>query len=180
MANDQLSELIGRVALGDRLAFRMLYDLTSAKLFGICLRVLQDRTEAEDAVQEVYVKLWRNASKFKVSSYSPMSWLAAIARNHAIDLVRARKQQRSDIAEAVDIPDPAATPEEHSVANSERNRLQRCLAELDTKRAEVIRSAYVEGYSYQELASRHRLPINTLRTWLRRGLIRLRDCLGRT
>ena len=111
MMSDDVSVLIQRVGLGDRAAFRRLYDLTSPKLFAVCLRILRDRGEAEDALQEVYVKVWHNASKFTVSDYSPITWLAAVARNHAIDRTRARKPDAADIDEVVETPDDRPDPE---------------------------------------------------------------------
>ena len=156
-AND-ISILIGRIALGNREAFTDLYSATSPKLFGVCLRILNNRAEAEDALQEVYIKIWRDASKFAPSDFSPMSWLIAIARNHAIDRIRASKPVAVDIDEMADLSDEAANPEKGAIA---------------------IRGAYLEGYSYQELAEQQNIPLNTVRTWLRRGLLKLKECLER-
>ena len=177
--SDDLSELIERISLRDREAFRRLYDLTSPKLFAICLRMLRDKGEAEDALQEVYVKVWTNASKFTVSQYSAITWLAAVARNHAIDIIRARKPQAVDIEDVLSTADDRPDPERSVLAASERRRIDRCLGELKAERADAVRSAYIEGYSYQELADRYRLPVNTLRTWLRRSLLSLKGCLER-
>ena len=174
---DDLSRLIQRVGLGDRQAFRDLYRLTSAKLFGVCLRVLREKSEAEDALQEVYIKIWHNAARFAVTGQSPVSWLAAVARNHAIDRIRARKPQSVDIDLVPEMADEAPDPEQASVAAGERQRIDNCLGKLRADRAEAVRGAYIEGYSYQELAERYRLPINTVRTWLRRSLLQLRECL---
>lgn len=176
---EQIEALIAKVGLGDRSSFQQLYRHTSAKLFGICLRVLKDRAEAEDALQEVYVKIWQNASTFAANQYSPMSWLVVIARNHAIDRIRARKPEASDIDEAYDLSDSGPDPEAAALAASERRQIDFCLEELDNDKADAVRSAYLEGYSYQELASRHEVPINTMRTWLRRSLMKLRECLER-
>lgn len=174
---EDISQLVQRVGLGDRQAFRSLYALTSPKLFAVCLRMLRDRAEAEDALQEVYLKVWHNAGRFVMTEQSPMSWLAAIARNHAIDRLRARKPQPLALDEAPDIADEGHGPEQAALAADERQRIDRCLARLNAMRAAAVRAAYVEGYSYQELADRFRLPLNTVRTWLRRGLLQLRECL---
>lgn len=179
MAAEEISGLISRVAMRDRAAFAALYDRTSAKLFGVCLRVLNDRAEAEDALQEVYVKVWRNAEKFSTSSYSPISWLVAVARNHAIDRIRARRPDAVEIEEAAEIADEAPNPERAALAASDRRRIDGCLDELEAARADAVRGAYMDGYSYQELAARHRVPINTMRTWLRRSLMKLKECLER-
>jgi RNA polymerase sigma-70 factor (ECF subfamily) len=175
----EVSELISRVALHDRNAFRQLYKQTSPKLLAVCLRILRDRGEAEDALQEVFIKIWHNAPKFRVGGYSPMSWLIAIARNHAIDRIRARDPAPADIAETQDLASDDIDPEESAIAVSERARIDACLDELKAGRAEAVRSAYIEGYSYQDLAQRYGLPLNTLRTWLRRSLISLKECLER-
>lgn len=176
---DDIADLIAQCALNNRSAFTRLYGLTSPKLFGIVLRVLNNRAEAEDALQEVYIKIWNNAEKFSANQYSPMSWLIVVARNHAIDIIRARKPLAVDIDDAFDVSDDAKTPEQEAVNTSEGKRIDNCLSELDKNKAQAVREAYVEGYSYDELAQKHSVPINTMRTWLRRSLISLRECLER-
>jgi RNA polymerase sigma-70 factor, ECF subfamily len=170
-----ISNLISRVSLGDRRAFRSLYDETSAKLFAVLLRILRNRSEAEDALQETYVKIWNNAESFHTTQYSPMSWLIAIARNHAIDRIRAGKSGMVDIDALPELPDSAPDPERAAIATSEMRRIDGCLEQLDC--AAAIRGAYLDGFSYQELSERFSVPLNTMRTWLRRGLIRLKECL---
>jgi RNA polymerase sigma-70 factor (ECF subfamily) len=177
-ASAEIAELIARTALRDRAAFRDLYGRTSAKLFGVTLRILKDRSEAEEALQEVYVKIWRRADRYVAGSYSPISWLVAVARNHALDILRARKPVNDDIDMALDIADAAPDPEQAALAGSERSRIESCLGELETDKADAVRSAYLDGFSYDELAERYRVPINTMRTWLRRSLIKLRECLS--
>ena len=177
MSPDDVSRLISRTALGDRAAFRELYSATSAKLFGVCLRVLKDRTEAEDVLQDIYIRIWNNAGKHQVSGYSPITWLVAIARNLCIDRLRARRPASVELSEAEEIPDQSATPEQSAVLAGEASRLQRCLDQLPPDRAAAVKAAYMEGYSYQDLATRLDLPLNTVRTWLRRSLISLRECL---
>jgi RNA polymerase sigma-70 factor (ECF subfamily) len=179
MDRDGIERLLGRVALGDRAAFSALYEATSAKLFGLCLRVLGERAEAEDALQEVYVRIWHNAHRYRVNGLSPMTWLIAVARNHAIDRLRVRRKGHGGVDEADSLPDPAPGPEAAAVAGGERARLAACLDELPEARAEAVRRAYLEGETYAELAARFAVPLNTMRTWLRRSLIRLRECLDR-
>lgn len=174
-----ITKLIVRTSMKDRAAFDLLYRQTSAKLFGVCLRVLNDRAEAEEALQEVYVKIWTKADRFAVSDLSPISWLVAIARNHAIDRVRARRQASVDIDAALDIADPMPGPEAMAVVAGERDRIFSCLEELEQDRAAAVRGAYLKGESYAELAERHGVPLNTMRTWLRRSLLKLRECLER-
>ncbi len=179
MTPQDIARLIVRTSLKDRAAFDLLYRQTSAKLFGVCLRVLSDRAEAEEALQEVFVKVWTKADRFAVSELSPMSWLIAVARNHAIDRIRARRRPAAEIDTALDVADPAPGPEAMAVAGSEADRIHHCLEELEQDRADAVRGAYLKGESYAELAERHGVPLNTMRTWLRRSLIRLRECLER-
>lgn len=176
---DDITKLIVRTSMRDRGAFDLLYRNTSAKLFGVCLRVLKDRAEAEEALQEVYVKIWTKADRFAVSDLSPISWLVAVARNHSIDRLRARKMRAGDIDEALDIADTKPGPEALAVASGERERIFGCLDELEADRASAVRGAYLDGDSYAELAERFSVPLNTMRTWLRRSLMKLRECLER-
>jgi RNA polymerase sigma-70 factor, ECF subfamily len=178
MTPKEIENLIGRIALGDRAAFRALYAATSAKLFGICLRVLKNRTDAEDVLQETFLKIWHNAAKYQVSGYSPITWLVTIARNQSIDRLRARRPDAAELTEAEDIADRTASPEQQVVLGGEVERLRLCLEKLSPGRAEAVKAAYMEGYSYQELADRLQQPINTVRTWLRRSLISLKECLS--
>jgi RNA polymerase sigma-70 factor, ECF subfamily len=178
MAAEHISDLISRTGMGDRAAFRALYAATSAKLFGICLRVLKNKADAEDVLQESYVKIWHNAAKYQVSGYSPMTWLITIARNQSIDRLRARKPDAAELGEAEEVADQGATPEQAVLQGGEAERLRVCLDKLSPGRAEAVKAAYMEGYSYQELADRLNQPINTVRTWLRRSLISLKECLS--
>ena len=177
MTPDALSQLISKTALGDRSAFASLYSMTSAKLFGVTLRLLQNRSDAEEALQEVYVKIWQRAGQFARGDTSPMAWLCAIARNQAIDMIRSRKAATSDIEEAYDLADLAPGPEHLAVLSSEGRRIDHCMQQLDRDKAKAVKSAYVEGLSYEELASKYEVPINTMRTWLRRSLMKLKECL---
>lgn len=177
MTPEGISELISRVSLRDRAAFDVLYASTSAKLFGVCLRVLGNRTEAEDALQDIYVKIWNKADRFAVAGTSPISWLVAVARNHCIDRLRARKRVSTDLDEASDIAEPSANPEQSAIAAGEARRLIDCLDQLDAARASAVRGAYLNGDSYELLAQRHKVPLNTMRTWLRRSLLKLKECL---
>lgn len=179
-ARDQISDLILRVALRDRTAFDKLYAATSAKLFGTCLRVLKDRTEAEEVVQEAFIRIWLKADRFAVTAQSPMSWLIAVARHLAIDRLRARREAVTGLGDAaMEIRDPAPGPEARAVAAGEWRQLEGCLEELEADRADAVRAAYLEGDSYADLAARHDVPLNTMRTWLRRSLMRLKECLQR-
>jgi RNA polymerase sigma-70 factor, ECF subfamily len=176
--SSDIADLIARCALRDRQAFRDLYGRTSAKLFGVALRILKDRAEAEEALQEVYVKIWQRADRYVAGGYSPISWLVAVARNHALDMLRVRKPMAEDIDAALDVADAGLSPEQAAVESGERARIDGCLDQLEAPKADAVRGAYLDGFSYEDLAARHNVPLNTMRTWLRRSLIKLRECLS--
>lgn len=178
----QLSEIedwLLQIGLGDRNAFNSLYDATSAKLFGVCLRILNNRAEAEEILQEAFVRIWQNADRFASNGYSPMTWLITLTRNLAIDRLRTRKAQTEDIETQRDLRDAGPTPEQSAVATSERRQIDHCLDELDDPKAGAVRGAYLDGETYEDLAARYAVPVNTMRTWLRRSLLKLRECLTR-
>ena len=170
---------ISRVALGDRAALSALYDATSGKLFAVCLRVLKSRSEAEDALQDVYLRVWNRADRYAVTGHSPMTWLITVARNLAIDRLRARKSGNVGLDDAGELVERSPGPEARSIAASEGRRINACFDELPEDRASAVRAAYLDGDTYQALAERHDVPLNTMRTWLRRSLIALKECLSR-
>ncbi|MCX7890052.1 MAG: sigma-70 family RNA polymerase sigma factor [Rhodobacteraceae bacterium] len=178
MSEDPVADLIGRIAGGDRAAFRALYDTAAAKLFGVVLRILNDRSEAEDALQEVMTRAWLNARRFDAGRARGMTWLIAIARNHAIDRLRARPPAADGDEALAVLPDAAPGAEAQAMAAGEARRIADCLGRLDPARAAALRGAYLDGLSYEDLARRHAVPLNTMRSWLRRGLQYLKDCLG--
>lgn len=179
MDRQDIEQMIARVALGERAAFDQLYDATSAKLFGVCLRVLGNRSAAEDAMQDSYIKIWHKADRYQVNGLSPMTWLITVTRNTAIDRVRARRKGHQDIdTPGFELPSSTPSPEQMAIAGSEAKRLSGCLDELAEDRGTAVRGAYLDGQSYDELAQRFGVPLNTMRTWLRRGLIALRECMG--
>src|ERR1700710_2422037 len=169
----EIANLIARCALRDRGAFRDLYGRTSAKLYGVTLRILKDRSEAEEALQEVYVKIWQRADRYVPGVYSPISWLVAVARNHSLDRLRTRRPPTEDLEAGFDIADPGPDPEQATLQSSERRRIEGCLQTLEPDRADAVRGAYLDGQSYEDLAVRFSVPLNTMRTWLRRSLLKL-------
>lgn len=176
-----LEQMIARVALGDRAAFEALYDATSAKLHAVCLALLKDRPEAEDTLQEVYVRIWRNADRYAANGLSPMTWLIAIARNRAIDRLRARaaRPATAPADAALTLACDAPSPETAAMRAQERSLLAACLSELGEPQAAAVRAVYLEGLTYADLAQREGVALNTLRSWLRRSLMRLKDCVSR-
>lgn len=177
---EAIEELIARCAQGDRAAFDALYLATCAKLMGVALRVLEDPALAEDAVQDAYIKIWHNADRYAANGLSPMTWLITIARNTAIDRRRARRGGEEPVeSHAETLAETGPTPEQATLAAAEARRVAACLGELPELRAQAIRHVYLHGDSYAETAARFGIPLNTVRTWLRRGLQALRACLTR-
>lgn len=175
----QLEHLIARIAMGDRASFDQLYDATSAKLHAVCLSVLKNRPEAEETLQEVYIRVWQGASRYASNGLSPMTWLITIARNRSIDKLRARNSRPVTApSEAADtIPSSEPGPEMATIHAQERRMLDECLATLAEAQAGAVRAVYLDGVTYADLARREGMPINTVRSWLRRSLLRLRDCV---
>lgn len=177
---DPLAELLPRIAGGDRGALRQLYQATSAKLFGVCLRILSDKDESEDVLQEVYLTIWRRADRFEAGRASVMAWVSTIARNRAIDRLRARGPMAyAEPVEDLEIADGAAGAEALLAAGEDAEALGRCLSELDPRTEKVIRTAFFEGVTYEALAHRMDTPLGTVKSWIRRGLMKLKGCLER-
>lgn len=172
-----LERFISQAALGNQAAFGQLYDLTASKLYGVCLKILKSHDLAEDAMQDAYINIWRSADKYQVNGLSPMTWLITIARNTAIDKLRAHKGQNHSPDELETLEDTGKNPEAESLAMSEQAEITRCLEQLESQKAEAVRSAYLQGSSYADLAKHYGVPINTMRTWLRRSLLKLKGCL---
>jgi RNA polymerase sigma-70 factor, ECF subfamily len=175
--DDPIAQLLIRIAAQERAAFRDIYAATSAKLMGVLLRILNDRALSEDALQEVYTRVWLRAGRFDASKGRGMTWLITMARNHAIDLLRARRDVTAEDGAVEAMVDRGPNAEGQSIAMGEARRVADCFATLEPDRAAAVRSAYLDGLSYQELADHHAVPLNTMRTWLRRSLLRLRECL---
>lgn len=175
----ELVPLLRAVAGGDRPALKLLYGRTSAKLFGICVRLLQNDAEAEEVLQDVYITVWQKAGSFDASRASPITWLAVLARNKAIDRLRLRRLPTDTIDAAADVADGGASAFELLERGEERERLDHCLGELEGRQQAMIRAAFLDGATYPELAQREQVPLGTMKSWIRRGLMRLRGCLER-
>ena len=178
-AREELCDCLAQIAGGDRAALKDLFDRTSAKLFSICLRILKDRGDAEDALQDVYVSVWHRAGTFDPARASPITWLATIARNRAIDCLRSLKRSRATepADAAADLADSAPDAFEQAAAAADSTRLRTCLEELEQRQSEAIRSAFFDGFSYSQLAQRAAVPLGTMKSWVRRGLQQLKKCV---
>ncbi|WP_294190190.1 sigma-70 family RNA polymerase sigma factor [uncultured Sphingomonas sp.] len=168
---------------GDREAFRQIYDMTAAKLFGICLRICGERQVAEDVLQEVYLIIWKRAPAYDAARGSPITWLCVIARNRALDWRRSKQAHHAAVNDEVDGGKIAAIADETALADDalmlaqERERLHRCINQLDDRPRAAIYSAFLDGLTYVEVAERAAVPLPTMKSLIRRALLRLRECL---
>jgi RNA polymerase sigma factor (sigma-70 family) len=173
-----LCAALAGVARGEEPALKDVYERTSAKLFGVCLRILKNESEAEDVLQEVYLTVWRKASAFDESKASPVTWLAAMARNRAIDRLRsgASRGRETDVYELA-LPDPAPSAQKTLEVSQELQQLEHCLSELEPVHATAVRTAFFGGVTYEALAAQMETPLGTVKGWIRRSLMKLKACL---
>jgi RNA polymerase sigma-70 factor, ECF subfamily len=170
---------LGRAALGERGAFQELYRATAPKLFGVALRILRREDWAEEVLQECYVSVWRHAAEYRPGLAAPMTWMTSIVRNRCLDWLRRPRQEVADEDGALtdaaesDNPGPLALLERTKDAHA----LNRCLGELESRQRQAIALAFYDGLSHAELASHLREPLGTVKTWVRRGLLKLKACL---
>ena len=178
-AREALKAAMVRLANGDRSALEEIYRATQVKLFGICYRILGDRKEAEDALQDVYVNLWQRADRYDPERASPISWLATFARNRAVDRLRTGKVRAGavEIDEAAPIADAAPLADSLMIDAERSARVHTCLETLDAKHRDNIRAAFFRGKTYAELAETQGVPLGTMKSWIRRGLAKLKACL---
>jgi len=173
----QLNALLVAIAAGERLALRQLYERTSAKLYGICMRLLGDEGEAQDVMQEVFTTVWQRAGQFDSAKAGAITWLAVLARNRSIDRLRRRRAPGAPLDEAANLPSGEPSQLDVLERGEDAQRLANCLNELDDRARAMIRAAFFDGSTYAELARREKVPLATMKSWIRRGLIRLRGCL---
>jgi RNA polymerase sigma factor (sigma-70 family) len=173
-----LAWLLARIAAQDTVAFAELYRRASPRLLGVSVRMLGDRSEAEEVLQEVFIAVWRRAQSFDPALSSPMTWLVALTRNKSIDRLRQRREQPAE--DPIDLEaqaDERFGPAVAAENSHEYHRLQRCLDELDPRSSRSVREAYFSGATYKELAERCRVPLGTMKSWIRRALLQLRTCM---
>ncbi|NUT50597.1 MAG: ECF RNA polymerase sigma factor SigK [Saccharothrix sp.] len=173
-------ELLRLVARGDDRAFAKLYDVLAGKVLGLVRRVVRDQAQSEEVVQEVLVEVWRTAGRYDPRRGSALAWVMTMAHRRAVDRVRSAQAatRREDLAARRQVETPFDEVSEQVAARIERRQVRRCLSTLTEVQRESILLGYFQGYTYPETAAVLGVPLGTVKTRMRDGLIRLRDCLG--
>jgi RNA polymerase sigma-70 factor (ECF subfamily) len=182
ITDEARSLLLQRCASGDSAALRTLYEQVAPQLFSVLLRILHRTDLAEEALQEVFMSVWRNASSYRPGRGSPMAWLTSIARYRALDIRRSLKadQYSGDLMEIVAETVAAEGTDlvEKASLSADAQRLEDCMGRLNPQQNKAIRLAFVEGLTHEEVAVKIGSPVGTIKSWVRRGLQALRSCLG--
>ena len=180
-AQQRLVDLLAKSALGDRKAFAEVYDATKSKLFAVSLRIVRERHLAEEVLQDSFVSIWNHAADYAQAKSAPTTWMSAIVRNRSLDIVR-RTREEPDVDDklAANLEDESASPAREMQKRAEAHSLRECLGELEAEQRQSIALAFYQGLSHSELADHLRRPLGTVKTHIRRGLLKLRDCLART
>lgn len=180
-----LMALIDRVGQRDDAALRLLYERTSPRLFGLALRVVRQREWAEDVLQEAFITIWRVAPDYRATLSPPLAWMGLIVRSRALDLLRRKTADRTQLTQEFDdvmadtLESDARDPMDLADASEQAWALRQCLQQLEGPQREVVSLAYLRDLSHSELSEQLRLPLGTVKTWIRRGLEKLRVCMTR-
>lgn len=181
--DDELLRLLDRVARRDASALQTLYERTSSRLFGLAMRVVRQHEWAEDVLQEAFLTIWRSAPDYRATLSPPMAWMSLIVRSRALDLLRRQTSQGSDVTQefsetlADTLPTAEPGPQELADASEQAWLLHQCLQQLPNAQREALSLAYLRDLSHSELAARLAQPLGTIKTWIRRGLEKLRGCM---
>jgi RNA polymerase sigma-70 factor, ECF subfamily len=195
----QLAALLARVAREDAAALRTLYELTAAKLFGVVLRILVKREWAEEALQDAFINIWRYAGDYRENLAAPLTWMTAIARNRALDFLRRQKTERAESVGRADarvsgkttialaewnetfedlLPGDERDPAESALLSEAARQLAICMKRLDANQRQAVALAYLRDQSHGEIAQTLSVPLGTVKSWIRRGLEKLKLCMG--
>lgn len=181
----KLIALLLRIAQRDHAALKALYDECSGRLYGLALRVVTNREFAEDALQEAFLTIWKSAPDYSASLSPPMAWMGLIVRSRSLDLLRRRSAERAHLTQDIDetladtLSADGPTPMDSVEASEQAWALHQCMGRLENKQREVVNLAYIRDLSHSEMASQLQLPLGTVKTWVRRGLDQLRQCMAR-
>ena len=172
---DLLGELLIACEGGDKAAFQQLYDLTSHFVFGVCVGILRNKEDACEVAQEVYVRVWKRAGQYQKNAGNPLAWMGSIARNAAIDRLRAERT-RGFVLFTDDVPD-IAVPEDKAAQHLDNLEIRRVVSEMRPEYRKAVLLCYFHGYTYEELADLLAVPPGTAKTWVRRGLAAMKEAL---
>ena len=181
----ELIALLDRVARQDAAALKALYDRCSSKLYGLAVRVVSNREWAEDVLQEAFLNIWRSAGDYRASLSPPMAWMGLVVRSRGLDFLRRRTSDRTHVTQELDehladtLEGDTPNPMDTAQASEQAWALHQCLGQLDNRQREVVSLAYIRDLSHSELAQQLKLPLGTVKTWIRRGLDQLRLCMAR-
>jgi len=180
--SELLATLLSRVALADQRSFEELYRQTASHLYGVALRIVRDRSIAEEILQEAYVNVWHHAGTYNAVRSQPLTWLTSIVRNRALDEMRRREVPTASLTPdddhgEVDFPADAPTAVEMLVAAADARQVRDCVDTLDAATKQAVALAFFHGLSHGELAAHLHEPLGTVKSWIRRGLDKLRRCL---
>ena len=191
-SDERLVALLDAVGQRDAPALKALYDLTAPRLYGLALRLVRQRELAQDVLQEAFLTVWRAAGDYRDALSPPLAWLGLIVRSRALDALRRRKAAREDVSESLDerghddgptpldhLSSEAPGPMERVQASQAARALHGCLSGLEPRQREVLSLAYLRELSHGELSEQLKLPLGTVKTWIRRGLEQLRVCMAR-
>ena len=191
-SDERLVQLLDAVGQRDAAALKALYDLTAPRLYGLALKLVRQRELAQDVLQEAFLTVWRAASDYRDALSPPLAWLGLIVRSRALDALRRRKAAREDVSDSLDQSSYDDGPTPLDVMTSETpgpldnvqtsqtaSALHSCLARLEPRQREVLSLAYLRELSHGELSEQLKLPLGTVKTWIRRGLEQLRLCMAR-
>jgi RNA polymerase sigma-70 factor (ECF subfamily) len=183
---ERIADAGGGPLAGREEAFRRLYELTSSKLYGVAMRVLGNREWAEDVLQDAYLNVWRIAGTYRANLSPPLAWMGVVVRSRALDFLRRRAAERLDASQTFEegqhdsfAGEAAESPMDTAQASEQAWALHECLRKLEAKQREVLSLAYMRDLSHSELAQQLRLPIGTVKSWIRRGIEQLRGCMAR-
>ena len=171
----QISAAIVRCVGGDRRALRVIYDLEATRMVGVAMRILRRRELAEEAVHEAFIRIWRGARGFDPSRGSARTWIYAVVRNQALTMLRDERRFEADELAGSDI---VSDPDDSLSRLPETSALRRCLLQLDARRRAAVVLSYVHGLSHGEIAGRLGVPLGTAKSWVRRGVTSLQECMG--
>jgi RNA polymerase sigma-70 factor, ECF subfamily len=180
LSPETLTALIERIAKADAAALRELYDSAAPKLFGLALRILTRHEWAEEVLQESFVNIWRHAGDYRRGLSAPMTWMSAIVRNRALDHLRRVDTQETEWSDALDdlVASGEPDPETLSAVSLEARRLDGCMQQLEAAQRQAVALAYLRDQSHSEIAETLAVPLGTIKSWIRRGLAKLKTCLG--